>query len=34
MEERYKVTQKAGMYGMIGNIFLLAFKAVVDAIYE
>ena len=29
MEERYKVTQKAGMYGMIGNIFLLAFKAVV-----
>ncbi len=27
MEERYKVTQKAGMYGMIGNIFLLAFKA-------
>lgn len=27
MEERYKVTQKAGMYGMIGNIFLLVFKA-------
>lgn len=29
MEERYKVTQKVGKYGMIGNIFLLAFKAVV-----
>ena len=29
MEERYKVTQKVGMFGMIGNIFLLAFKAAV-----
>ena len=29
MEERYKVTQKVGKYGMIGNIFLLAFKAMV-----
>ena len=27
MEERYKVTQKVGMFGMIGNIFLLTFKA-------
>ena len=30
MEERYKVTQKVGKYGMIGNIFLLAFKAMVE----
>lgn len=29
MEERYKVTQRVGKYGMIGNIFLLAFKAMV-----
>lgn len=29
MEERYKVTQKVGKYGMIGNIFLLAFKTMV-----
>ena len=29
MEERYKETQKVGKYGMIGNIFLLVFKAVV-----
>ena len=29
MEERFKVTKKVGMYGMIGNIFLLALKAIV-----
>lgn len=28
-EERFKVTQKAGMYGIIGNTFLLAIKAIV-----
>lgn len=29
MEERFKVTKRAGIYGMIGNIFLLLIKAVV-----
>lgn len=29
MEERFKVTKKAGMYGMVGNIFLLVIKAIV-----
>lgn len=29
MEERFKVTKKAGIYGIIGNIFLLLIKAIV-----
>lgn len=29
MEERFKSTKRAGMYGMVGNIFLLVIKAVV-----
>ena len=29
MEERYKLTKKAGMYGIVGNIFLLALKGIV-----
>lgn len=29
MEERFKVTKKAGIYGIIGNIFLLTLKAIV-----
>ena len=29
MEERFKVTKRVGIYGMIGNIFLLLIKAVV-----
>lgn len=29
MEERFKVTKRAGIYGMIGNMFLLLIKAVV-----
>ena len=29
MEERFTITKKAGIYGMLGNIFLLSIKAVV-----
>ena len=29
MEERFKVTKRAGIYGIIGNIFLLSIKAIV-----
>lgn len=29
MEERFTITKKAGIYGMVGNIFLLSIKAVV-----
>lgn len=29
MEERFKITKKAGVYGIIGNIFLLSIKAIV-----
>lgn len=29
MEERFKITKKAGIYGIIGNIFLLVLKAIV-----
>ena len=29
MEERFNITKKAGMYGIIGNIFLLIIKAIV-----
>lgn len=29
MEERFKVTKRAGIYGMVGNIFLLLIKAIV-----
>ena len=29
MEERFKVTKQAGIYGIIGNIFLLILKAIV-----
>ena len=28
-EERFKVTRRAGMYGIIGNTFLLVIKAIV-----
>lgn len=29
MEDRFTVTKKVGMYGIIGNIFLLTLKAIV-----
>lgn len=29
MEERFKITKKAGIYGIVGNIFLLILKAIV-----
>lgn len=29
MEERFKITKKAGIYGIIGNMFLLSIKAIV-----
>lgn len=29
MEERFKVTKKAGIYGIIGNVFLLVIKAII-----
>lgn len=29
MEERFKVAKKAGIYGIIGNVFLLAIKAII-----
>lgn len=29
MEERYNITKKAGIYGIIGNIFLLIIKAII-----
>lgn len=29
MEERFKITKKAGIYGIVGNIFLLSIKAIV-----
>jgi len=29
MEERFKITKKAGIYGIIGNIFLLSIKGIV-----
>ena len=29
MEEKFKITKKAGIYGMVGNIFLLIIKAMV-----
>lgn len=29
MENRFKITKKCGMYGMVGNIFLLVIKAIV-----
>ena len=29
MEERFKITKKAGIYGIIGNMFLLSLKAIV-----
>lgn len=29
MEERFKITKRAGIYGIIGNIFLLTLKAIV-----
>lgn len=29
MEERFKITKKVGIYGIIGNIFLLSIKAIV-----
>ncbi len=32
MEEKYTLTKKAGIYGMIGNIFLLIFKATIGFI--
>ena len=29
MEERFKATKKAGIYGIIGNAFLLVIKAII-----
>ena len=29
MEERFKITKRAGIYGIVGNIFLLTIKAIV-----
>ena len=29
MEERFKITKRTGIYGIIGNIFLLSIKAIV-----
>ena len=29
MEERFKIAKKAGIYGIVGNIFLLSIKAIV-----
>ena len=33
-EERFKITKKAGIYGIIGNIFLLIIKAIVGFIFK
>lgn len=33
-EERYKLTKKAGIFGIIGNIFLLIIKAIVGFIFK
>ena len=32
MEKRYEITKKAGIYGIIGNIFLLIIKSIVGFI--
>ena len=32
MEEKFKITKKAGIYGILGNIFLLIIKAIVGFI--
>lgn len=33
-EERFKLTKKAGIYGIIGNIFLLIIKAIVGFVFK
>lgn len=33
-EERYKLTKKAGIFGIIGNIFLLIIKAIVGFVFK
>ena len=33
-EERYKLTKKAGIFGIVGNIFLLIIKAIVGFIFK
>ena len=33
-EERFKLTKKAGIYGIIGNIFLLIIKAIVGFLFK
>lgn len=33
-EERFKLTKKAGIYGIIGNVFLLIIKAIVGFIFK
>lgn len=33
-EERFKLTKKAGILGIIGNIFLLIIKAIVGFIFK
>ena len=33
-EERFKITKRAGIYGIIGNIFLLIIKAIVGFVFK
>lgn len=33
-EERYKLTKKAGIFGIIGNVFLLIIKAIVGFVFK
>lgn len=33
-EERFKLTKKAGIYGIIGNVFLLIIKAIVGFVFK
>ena len=33
-EDRYKTTKKAGIFGIIGNVFLLIIKAIVGFVFK
>ena len=33
-DERFKTTKKAGIYGIVGNIFLLIIKAIVGFVFK
>ena len=33
-EERFKLTKRAGIFGIIGNIFLLIIKAIVGFVFK